>query len=86
MGNLTRRQILLGGGAIVGAGLVPVIPTTSGSSALGLISMALGADNPQPDQPIRLNSNENPYGPSPKVRESFDGVHPNEECPRHTDD
>ncbi len=64
MGNLTRRQILLGGGAIVGAGLAPVIPTASGSSALNLISMALGADIPQPDQPIRMSSNENPYGPS----------------------
>ena len=64
MGNLTRRQILLGGSAIVGAGLAPVIPATTGSSALNLISMALGADIPKPDQPIRLNSNENPYGPS----------------------
>ncbi len=64
MGNLTRRQILLGGGAIVGAGLAPVIPTTSGSSALNLISAALGADIPRPDQLIRMSSNENPYGPS----------------------
>lgn len=64
MGNLTRRQILLGGGAIVGAGLAPVIPATTGSSALGLISTALGADIPKPDQPIRLSANENPYGPS----------------------
>lgn len=64
MGNLTRRQILLGGGAIVGAGLVPVIPAATGSSAFGLISKALGADIPMPDQPIRLSANENPYGPS----------------------
>jgi histidinol-phosphate aminotransferase len=64
MGKLTRRQILLGGSAIVGAGLVPVIPATTGSSALNLISTALGADIPPPDQPIRLNANENPYGPS----------------------
>ena len=64
MGNLTRRQVLLGGGAIVGAGLAPVIPTTSGSSALNLISAALGADIPRPDQLIRMSSNENPYGPS----------------------
>ena len=64
MGNLTRRQILLGGGAIVGAGLAPVIPMTSGSSALNLISTALGADIPRPDQLIRMSSNENPYGPS----------------------
>ena len=64
MGNLTRRQILLGGGAIVGAGLAPVIPAISGSSALSLISTALGADIPKPDQLIRMSANENPYGPS----------------------
>jgi len=64
MGNLTRRQILLGGGAIVGAGLAPVIPATTGSSAFSLISAALGADIAKPDQPIRMSSNENPYGPS----------------------
>ncbi len=64
MGNLTRRQILLGGGAIVGAGLAPVIPAMSGSSALNLISTALGADIPKPDQLIRMSANENPYGPS----------------------
>jgi len=64
MGNLTRRQILLGGGAIVGAGLAPVIPATTGSSAFNLISAALGADIAKPDQPIRMSSNENPYGPS----------------------
>ena len=64
MGTLTRRQILLGGGAIVGAGLAPVIPATTGSSALSLISTALGADMPKPDQLIRLSANENAYGPS----------------------
>lgn len=64
MGNLTRRQILLGGGAIVGAGLAPVIPATTGSSAFNLISAALGADIAKPDHPIRMSSNENPYGPS----------------------
>jgi histidinol-phosphate aminotransferase len=64
MGNLTRRQILLGGSAIVGAGLAPVFPAATGSSALSLISSALAADIPMPDQPIRLNANENPYGPS----------------------
>jgi len=64
MGNLTRRQILLGGGAIVGAGLAPVIPAATGSSAFGLISKALGAEIPMPEQPIRLSANENPYGPS----------------------
>lgn len=64
MSNLTRRQILLGGGAIVGAGLLPAVPTVSGSSAFSLISKAMAADIPLPDQPIRLSANENPYGPS----------------------
>ncbi len=64
MGNITRRQILLGGGAIVGAGLAPVIPATTGSSAFNLISAALGANIAKPDQPIKMSSNENPYGPS----------------------
>ena len=64
MGNLSRRQVLLGGGAIVGAGLVPVISATTGSSAFNLISTALGANIAKPDQPIRMSSNENPYGPS----------------------
>ncbi len=64
MGNLTRRQVLLGGSAIVGAGLAPVIPATTGSPALQLVSAALGATNPTPENPIRLSANENPYGPS----------------------
>lgn len=49
MNNLTRRQLLLGGGAIVGAGFA---------------GMALGAGLPRPERPIRLNANENAYGPS----------------------
>ena len=64
MGNLSRRQVLLGGGAIVGAGLAPGISATTGSSAFNLISTALGANIAKPDQPIRMSSNENPYGPS----------------------
>jgi histidinol-phosphate aminotransferase len=64
MGNLTRRQVLLGGSAIIGAGLAPVIPATTGSPALQLVSTALGATNPTPENPIRLSANENPYGPS----------------------
>jgi len=64
MGNLTRRQILLGGGAIVGAGLAPVVPGPAGSAAFGLVSAALGAEAPTRENPIRLSANENPYGPS----------------------
>lgn len=54
----------MGGGAIVGAGLAPVMPATTGSSAFSLINAALGAQLSKPDLPIRMNSNENPYGPS----------------------
>lgn len=64
MRNLTRRQVLLGGGALVGAGLAPVIPASGGSPVLKLISAARAATQPTPDNPIRLNANENPYGPS----------------------
>ncbi len=64
MGNLTRRQILLGGTAIVGAGLAPVIPATNRSPVLRLVSSARAAVNPTPHDPIRLSANENPYGPS----------------------
>lgn len=64
MGNLTRRQVLLGGTAIVGASLAPVIQSTNGSPILRLVSSARAAVNPTPDNPIRLSANENPYGPS----------------------
>lgn len=64
MGNLTRRQVLLGGTAIVGASVAPVIQSTNGSPLLRLVSSASAAVNPTPDDPIRLSANENPYGPS----------------------
>ncbi|MDX1405475.1 MAG: histidinol-phosphate transaminase [Woeseiaceae bacterium] len=64
MGKLSRRQVLLGGGAIVGAGLVPAIPSTTATPAFSLVNSALAATNPTPENPIRLSANENPYGPS----------------------
>ena len=64
MGHMTRRQLLAGGGAIVGAGLAPIMQATTRIPALRLVDTALGAELPMPDQPIRLNANENPYGPS----------------------
>ncbi len=43
---------------------------------LDLLSMEKSGTNPDSDQPVKLNSNENPFGPSRKVREvltsSFD--------------
>jgi len=53
MGQLTRRQLLLGGGALLGAGAMP-----------GLIGSAAGADLPRPGHVIRAGTNENPWGPS----------------------
>jgi len=64
MTGVTRRQLLLGAGAIAGAGLLPSIPKTPLTPSMQLMRKALGADVPQPDYVIRANANENPYGPS----------------------
>ena len=55
MGTVSRRQILLGGTALVGASLMP------GSN---IIRGAFGEELPRPDYMIRAGFNENPYGPS----------------------
>ena len=55
MAGISRRQVLLGGSALVGAGLVP------GAS---LISSAFGEEMPRPAYMIRAGTNENPWGPS----------------------
>lgn len=55
MGTVSRRQILLGGGALLGASMVP------GSN---LIRAAFGEEIPRPDYVIRAGFNENPWGPS----------------------
>lgn len=64
MSSLTRRQVLLGGGALAAAGLIPAIPKTPLTPRMKLMSSALAADIPRPDYVIRLSANENPYGPS----------------------
>jgi len=64
MTNLTRRQILIGGGALAASGLIPAIPRTPLTPEMRLMSDALAADIPRPDYMIRLMANENPYGPS----------------------
>lgn len=64
MKDLTRRQILLGGSAIMAAGLIPAIPKTPLTPAMKLMQSALADDVARPDYMIRLSSNENPYGPS----------------------
>lgn len=64
MAGVTRRQILLGAGALAGAGLLPDIPETPLTPSMKMMRSALGADMPIPEHAIRMNSNENPYAPS----------------------
>ena len=74
MPNLTRRQILIGGGALAASGLIPAIPRTLLTPQMKLMSDALAADIPRPDYMIRLMANENPYGPS---RVALKAIHAN---------
>ncbi len=53
MGQFSRRQLLLGGGALLGASYMP-----------GLVRGVLAADIERPLNMIRADKNENPYGPS----------------------
>ncbi len=55
MGTVSRRHVLIGGGALLGSGLVP---------GLRLVSDAFGEEIPRPDYMIRAGFNENPWGPS----------------------
>ncbi len=55
MADISRRQILLGGGALVGASCIP------GSQ---LIRAAYSEEIPRPAHMIRAGTNENPWGPS----------------------
>lgn len=64
MGHITRRQVLLGGTALAGAGLISSIPSTPFTPSMKLMRSALGADIEAPDYVIRAHYNENPYGPS----------------------
>ena len=55
MASISRRQVLLGGGALLGSGMVP---------GLNLVSSALGEEISRPAYMIRAGTNENPWGPS----------------------
>ena len=55
MGTVSRRQVLVGGGALLGSGLLP---------GLNLVSDAFAEDIARPDYMIRAGFNENPWGPS----------------------
>ena len=64
MGSVTRRQILLGGTALAGAGIISTIPSTPFTPSMNLMRSVLAADIARPDHIIRAHFNENPYGPS----------------------
>ena len=64
MAELSRRQLLLGGSALVGAGLVP---------GINLVSSAFGEVIPRPDYMIRAGTNENPWGPSRVAIQAING-------------
>src|SRR5690606_1597617 len=63
---LSRRRLLFGGAAFAGAA---ALDRMTGASS-GLISSA-SAEVLNPVTPIRMSSNENPYGPSPKAIEAM---------------
>lgn len=55
MAMVSRRQILTGGGALLGSALIP---------GAGLVGNAYANGIPKPDYMIRAGYNENPWGPS----------------------
>jgi histidinol-phosphate aminotransferase len=63
MKNLTRRQILMGGGAMLGASFVP-----------NLVRNAVAQDIARPEHMIRAGTNENPYGPSRVALQAINGA------------
>jgi len=63
--RISRRNFLLGSSAVVAAGAVQGIPGTPFSPPVNLMKSALGQGGiAMPDTPIRMSSNENPWGPS----------------------
>ncbi len=53
MATISRRQLLLGSGALMGSTLVPTF-----------VQQAMAQEIPRPEQMVRAGTNENPYGPS----------------------
>lgn len=63
--RISRRNFLLGSSAVVAASAIQGIPGTPLSPSINLMKSALGQGSiPMPDTLIRMNSNENPWGPS----------------------
>lgn len=73
-GTISRRKLLLGGAAFLGAGLADSvlrgIPATPFTPSLNFLNSALAAI-PRPETLIRASSNENPYGPSQIARQAI---------------
>ncbi|MDH3440156.1 MAG: histidinol-phosphate aminotransferase family protein [Gammaproteobacteria bacterium] len=66
MAAVSRRQILLGGGALIGASMIP---------GANIIRGAFGEDLAKPDYMIRMGTNENPWGPSrPALQAIVDSI------------
>ena len=63
---LNRRRLLTGAATFTGAALLQGATPFS----FNLLNSALG-NIPSPAEPIRMSSNENPYGPSPKAIEAM---------------
>lgn len=66
---LSRRRILLGGSLFAGAAAIQSM--TGGS--VGLLNSAV-AEIMAPEKPIRMSSNENPYGPSRLAIEAMENA------------
>ncbi|MES2624457.1 MAG: aminotransferase class I/II-fold pyridoxal phosphate-dependent enzyme [Pseudomonadota bacterium] len=64
---LNRRRILTGVATLTGAALLQGAAPFS----FNLINTALGNNIASPVEPIRMSSNENPYGPSPNAIEAM---------------
>ncbi len=63
--SISRRNFLLGSSAIAAAGAMQGIPGTPFSPPLNFMKSALAqGEIPMPATAIRMNSNENPWGPS----------------------
>lgn len=62
---LNRRRLLTGTAVLTGAAFLQSV-----SPSFNLINSALG-NIASPAEPIRMSSNENPYGPSPKAIEAM---------------
>jgi histidinol-phosphate aminotransferase len=74
MGKLTRRQLLLGGGAVFGSGFLPGIGATPFTPAIGLQRNAHAAEIQKPAYLIRAGTNENPWGPSRVALQAINGA------------